>query len=98
MKSTLRLPGLSRDAYRLRVHSKKCKDLCLQSCYSEEACGSLNMCLKLLKKESDSYADNLVGKWLISKYFWVYYTSRVNLSSLDPFRSMFIFRSPIDAT
>jgi len=46
----LKAAWLSRDAYRLRVHSKKCKDLCLQSCYSEEACGSLNNVLKTIKE------------------------------------------------
>ena len=41
---------LSREAYKLRVHSRKCKDLCLQSCYSEESSGSLANVLKTIRE------------------------------------------------
>lgn len=46
----LKAAWLSPDAYKLRVHSRKCKDLCLQSCYSEESSGSLNNVLKTIKE------------------------------------------------
>ena len=45
----LKVAWLSQDAHRLRVHSRRCKDLCLQSCYSEEASGSLGNVLKAIK-------------------------------------------------
>jgi len=32
----------SPEARKLRIHSQKCRNLCLQSCYSLEACGSLS--------------------------------------------------------
>lgn len=46
----LKAAWLSQDAYKLRVHSKKCKDLCLQSCYSEESSGSLINVFKAIKE------------------------------------------------
>lgn len=47
----LKAAWFSQEAYRLRVHSKRCKDLCLQSCYSEESSGRLINVLKALKEE-----------------------------------------------
>jgi len=46
----------SPDSRKLRVHSKKCKDLCLQSCYSEESSGSLLNLFKSIKKQGDGHA------------------------------------------
>lgn len=43
----------SKEAYRLRMHSKNCKNLCMQSCYSQESAQSLynaaRFCLKSLR-------------------------------------------------
>ena len=47
---TLKAAWLSQDAHKLRVHSKKCKDLCLQSCYSHESSGSLINVFKAFKE------------------------------------------------
>jgi MoaA/NifB/PqqE/SkfB family radical SAM enzyme len=46
----LKTAWLSRDAHKLRVHSKKCKELCLQSCYSEESSGSLINVFKAIRE------------------------------------------------
>ena len=52
LKNAWRSPS----SHKLRVHSKKCKDLCLQSCYSEESSGSLINVFKSIKKQGDSHA------------------------------------------
>ena len=41
----------SKEAYNLRLHSGKCKDLCMQSCYSYETVQSLNNILKYYGKK-----------------------------------------------
>ncbi|NQU19302.1 radical SAM protein [bacterium] len=41
----------SKEAYNLRIHSKNCKDLCMQSCYSHETAQSLFNLLNFYKKE-----------------------------------------------
>ncbi len=49
-KVKLKSAWLSQEAYRLRVHSSRCKNLCLQSCYSRESCGSLSNLFKTVKE------------------------------------------------
>lgn len=39
---SLRRAWASKEAYKLRLHSKNCKDLCMQSCYSQESTQSLS--------------------------------------------------------
>jgi MoaA/NifB/PqqE/SkfB family radical SAM enzyme len=46
----LKTAWLSPEAHKLRVHSRRCRNLCLQSCYSEEASGSLGGILRAIKK------------------------------------------------
>ncbi len=46
-KTSLKKSWTSKEAYKLRLHSKKCRDLCLQACYSKESAQSL---VNLLKK------------------------------------------------
>lgn len=41
-KISLRKAWTSEEAYKLRLHSKNCKNLCMQSCYSQEAAQSLS--------------------------------------------------------
>ncbi len=41
-KVSLKKAWFSQAAYKLRVHSQNCGNLCMQSCYSKEAAGSLN--------------------------------------------------------
>ena len=41
----------SKEAYNLRLHSRRCKDLCMQSCYSYETAQSLNNILKYYVKK-----------------------------------------------
>lgn len=36
-KTSLKESWTSKEAYKLRLHSKKCRDLCLQACYSKES-------------------------------------------------------------
>lgn len=45
-KISLRKAWTSRDAHKLRIHSKNCKDLCMQSCYSIEAAQNLSNLVK----------------------------------------------------
>lgn len=40
----------SKEAYRLRLHSKNCKNLCMQSCYSYEVAQSLNNLIRFYIK------------------------------------------------
>jgi len=41
----------SKEAYKLRIHSSECKDLCLQSCYSlEESSSLINSVKEILRK------------------------------------------------
>lgn len=39
---SLKKAWVSREAYRLRLHSGSCRDFCLQSCYSKQSCQSLS--------------------------------------------------------
>lgn len=48
-KISLRAAWISKEAYRLRIHSKNCQNLCLQSCYSKEDSQSLYGLLKAYK-------------------------------------------------
>ncbi len=43
---SLRKAWTSKEAYRLRLHSKKCNNLCMQSCYSYEKAQSLSMLIR----------------------------------------------------
>jgi MoaA/NifB/PqqE/SkfB family radical SAM enzyme len=45
----LKAAWLSPEAHKLRVHSRRCKDLCLQSCYSQESSGNLGNVLRTIK-------------------------------------------------
>ncbi len=45
-KISLKKSWTSKEAYKLRLHSKKCRDLCLQACYSKESAQSLVNLLK----------------------------------------------------
>lgn len=47
-KISLKKAWKSKEAYQLRLHSKRCKDLCMQSCYSKEHA----QCLKNLFRSS----------------------------------------------
>lgn len=53
-KISLKRAWRSKEAYKLRIHSKNCKDLCMQSCYSQEPAQSLgnlaSFYIKKLKK------------------------------------------------
>jgi len=49
-KVKLKTAWLSQEAHKLRVHSRRCKNLCLQSCYSQESSGNLSNVFKALKK------------------------------------------------
>ena len=49
-KVSLKEAWTSREAHRLRLQSKNCKNLCMQSCYSREADQSLSNLLKLYFK------------------------------------------------
>lgn len=40
-KISLKKSWTSKEAYKLRQHSKKCRDLCLQACYSKESAQSI---------------------------------------------------------
>lgn len=51
-KISLKEAWTSKEAYELRLHSKNCKDLCMQSCYSLESAQSLNNLVKLYSKRS----------------------------------------------
>ncbi len=46
----LRAAWRSPEARKLRVHSRKCSNLCLQSCYSDESSGSLANVLRSMRK------------------------------------------------
>lgn len=48
---SLRRAWTSKEAYKLRLHSKNCKDLCMQSCYSQESSQSLTNLLRPCIKE-----------------------------------------------
>ena len=43
---TLESAWKSKEAYKLRIHSKNCKDLCMQSCYSKESAQNLGNIFK----------------------------------------------------
>lgn len=47
-KISLRKAWTSKESYRLRIHSINCRDLCMQSCYSQEAAQSLINLVKVL--------------------------------------------------
>lgn len=50
-KIPLKKAWRSKEAYKLRVHSKNCQNLCLQSCYSHESAQSLgNLARSCIKK------------------------------------------------
>ena len=48
---SLKKAWTSREARKLRIHSRNCKNLCLQSCYSREASGKLWSALGLKKEK-----------------------------------------------
>ena len=55
-KVKLKAAWHSSEAYKLRVHSGKCKDLCLQSCYSRESSGNLANVLKAVRERKKNHA------------------------------------------
>lgn len=50
-KISLKEAWTSREAHGLRLHSKNCKDLCMQSCCSRESVQSLNNLVKLYSRK-----------------------------------------------
>lgn len=53
---SLKRAWISKEAYKLRIHSKNCDDLCIQSCYSQMSAQSLYNLLKLrIKRCTKTY-------------------------------------------
>ncbi len=50
-KISLKQAWTSREAYKLRIHSGNCKNLCMQSCYSQESVQSLSNLIKVYLKK-----------------------------------------------